>query len=91
MKLRKQINKDELRSLCIRKDWYTCGDCEEYSYLFSKCNGNMTDEDVVKVAEDIYDHSDIERFVAEYGVAEVDVFNNMVFEVFEITHTFVAE
>lgn len=91
MKLRKQINREELRNLCIRKDYYNCGDCREYEGLFNMLSDNMTDDDIVAVALNIYYHTDYEEIAKEYGVSYDDVLRNMVFEVFEITHTFVAE
>lgn len=90
VKLKKRIFRDELRRLCINKDWYTCGTVEQYDRLFNKLHDDMTDEEILYVARDIYKHSAIERFAREYGVPEEEVFDNIVYEVFEIVHTFVV-
>ena len=52
-----------LRNLCIRKNWYTCGDNEEYMALFGSLTENyhaveMTTEKLAEIATDIYEHSD---------------------------------
>jgi hypothetical protein len=49
----------------------------------------MNDDGIVEVCKDIYDHSDVEKTAEEYGVSYEEVFDNIVYEVFEIVHTFV--
>lgn len=59
------LSAEKLRSVCIKHDWYTCGDCEEYENLFAKlydehgCELHMTTELLAEIAEDIMAHSDI--------------------------------
>lgn len=89
IKLRKQIFRDELRCLCIRKDWYTCGDIKSYDNMFNRLSKNMADNEILEVAKDIYDNTDIFKIQCEYGASEDDVFDNIVYELFEIVHTFV--
>jgi small nuclear ribonucleoprotein (snRNP)-like protein len=45
VKLKKRIFRDELRRLCINKDWYTCGTVEQYDRLFNKLHDDMTEEE----------------------------------------------
>ena len=58
------LNAVNLRKLCIERDWYTCGDNEEYQNLFNRLrdeNGNpveMTTEKLAEIATDIKEHSD---------------------------------
>lgn len=87
--LRKQIFRDELRRLCINKEWYTCGDIKAYDGLFDKLSRDMDDIEIIGICIDIYDHSDVEKFASEYGVSYDEVFDNIVYEVFELVHTFV--
>jgi hypothetical protein len=87
--LSKRIFRDELRRLCINKDWYTCGDIEAYDNLFNMLHEDMDDAEIVGICIDIYDHSDVERISNEDGVSYEDVFDNIVFEVYELVHTFV--
>lgn len=52
------LYKDDLRNLCIKHNWYTCGTCKEYSVLLDKCEkDNITTGDIVDMAEDILSHS----------------------------------
>ena len=51
-----------LRNLCIRKNWYTCGSNEEYLKLFGRLSEDgmaavITPEKLAEIAEDIYRHS----------------------------------
>ena len=59
------LSADKLRALCIERDWYTLGDCEEYSALFDKLRDclwqsvEMTTEKLAEIAQDIMEHSDL--------------------------------
>lgn len=48
---------DELRSLCIRKDWFTCGTGEQYDKLFY-ANSNPSDFSIEEIATIIWLCSD---------------------------------
>ena len=87
--LSRRIFRDELRLLCINKDWYTCGDIKAYDNLFNMLHEDMDDTEIIGICIDIYDHTDVERFSKEYGVSYEDVFDNIVYEVYELVHTFV--
>jgi hypothetical protein len=87
--LSKRIFRDELRRLCIDKDWYTCGDIVAYDNLFNMLHEDMDDAEIVGICIDIYDHTDVERISNEDGVSYEDIFDNIVFEVYELVHTFV--
>lgn len=86
----RRIFRDELRRLCINKEWYTCGDIKAYDALFDKLHKDMEDTEIIGICIDIYDHSNIERFSQEYGVSYEEVFDNIVYEVYELVHTFVV-
>lgn len=55
---------DDLRRLCIEKDWYTYGSNEEYAKLFLRLDradgerAEMTPEKLYEIAEDIRLNSD---------------------------------
>jgi hypothetical protein len=87
--LSKRIFRDELRTLCINKDWYTLGDIKAYDNLFDMLHEDMDDAEIVGICIDIYGHTDVERFSKEYGVSYDDIFDNIVYEVYELVHTFV--
>lgn len=60
LKETRKIMNDKVRSLCIRNNFYTCGDCEEYDNLLSNlCSGNkeITTSDLIEIADDILKHS----------------------------------
>ena len=87
--LRRQIFRDELRTLCINKEWYSLGNIKQYDNLFDRLSRDMDDVEIIGVCIDIYDHTDVEQFAQEYGVSYEEVFDNIVYEVYELVHTFV--
>lgn len=40
---------DELRSLCIRKDWFSCGSTEQYNKLFYANENGGTLEEIATI------------------------------------------
>ena len=63
-----------VRELCIDRKWYTRGTNEEYSHLFDLCNaGTCTLSEVIEVAQDIFEHSDVERIEHHTGLGGDDV------------------
>ncbi len=68
MRLVRIISSDDVRSMCIRYDFYTCGDCKDYMHMLNDlCGGShrreVSDLDIEMVARDIVSHSCKERFV----------------------------
>lgn len=67
----------KVRRLCIKNNWYTCGDNEEYAAMFAKLHdeeGNlvhMTADKLFEIAEDIYAHSEITDYSIEAVVCEL--------------------
>lgn len=80
------LSADKLRALCIKNDWYTCGDCEEYENLFNRLhdeNGDrveMTTEKLAEIASDILEHSD-----TDYNIP------NIMFELARACFTYFTE
>ena len=73
------MDRDDLRNLCIKNNWYTRGNSDEYENLLHVCGGNkkiITTDDVVKIANDILDHSETDYY-----------FEAVCFELFRICHT----
>ena len=80
MEIRK-ISASSLRSLCIKNNWYTNGDNEEYGHLLidlADDKDNITTDDIVEIAQDIKDHSN-----TDYDV------ENIMFAVLQISDTFI--
>jgi len=54
----RQLGSSDLRALCIAENWYTGGTNEEYSNLMQMAKKeNITTDDIVEIATDIYEHS----------------------------------
>lgn len=68
------LHASDLRTLCIRENWYTLGDNDEYDTLMCKtfCP-NLTTEVIADIAQDIKDHSDTDLEIPEimYAVAAI--------------------
>lgn len=79
----RQLGASNLRSLCIKNDWYTCGTNAEYEKVLEMANKeNITTDDIVEIATDIYEHSSNIQF---------DEFTSVMFEIGDACHTFFEE
>ena len=61
-----------LRALCIRQNWYTGGDNAEYKHLLydlADSKLHLTTEDIIKIAEDIAAHSNLQDGYDIEGIA----------------------
>lgn len=77
----RRLYADDLRSLCIKHDWFTCGDCEEYDGLFNMVHGkHMTPALLLKVAQYIQKYSDP-------GAFDILGIDGAVYCLCEITHS----
>ncbi len=59
----RKIYARELRQLCVEKEWYTAGDNDEYGHLLfdlAEHKENLTTADIIAIAKDIMEHSEIE-------------------------------
>ena len=59
----RKLSAHELRALCIRKNWYTKGDNDEYQHLLldlAENKENLETADIIAIAEDIVNHSELE-------------------------------
>ena len=59
----RKISASSLRALCVRQDWYTAGDNDEYGHLLFNLAGdkeNLSTADIIEIAADIMAHSDLD-------------------------------
>ena len=65
---KREIFADDIRRLCIKNNWYTCGSVQDYEKMLSMCdNENMETDDIVRLARDIMEHSnDKDRDLENY-------------------------
>ena len=62
----------DVRNVCIRERYYTRGNNEAYSNMLNFVNENEpTKENILKVAADIMDHSDLTRYMTDYSHNEI--------------------
>lgn len=67
-----------VRELCVRRGWYTCGTCSDYENLFELVAESVCDlPRVIEVAQDIFDHSDVDRIMQDTGLGGYDVLTMM--------------
>ena len=60
-----------VRELCVSRRWYTCGD---YDHLLELVAEGVRDlPQVIEVAQDIFDHSDVDRIMQDTGLGGYDV------------------
>lgn len=59
-KVVRKLTMASLRSLCVEKEWYTSGDNDEYSNMLAMSKKNdITGDDIVEIATDIIEHSNL--------------------------------
>lgn len=81
------IHRDSIYNLCVSQQYYTCGDCEAYEKMLGYVD-SLNDIQLDKVADavyiianDIYDHSNIEKMQSEYGCSKEEILQAIYFEV----------
>jgi len=60
MKERRTLCREDLRQLCIQKNWYTRGTNSEYEKLLELADCEISTATIVFIAEDILKHSETE-------------------------------
>ena len=90
----RRLGSMELRALCIKEDWYTGGTNEEYANLLDMANReNVTTDDIVEMATDIYEHSEVAmdklKRAAGYDIGEC--LKHIMFAIAERCTTFFEE
>lgn len=82
------LNHNDLRSLCIAKDWYTFGTNDEYAEILDFASANeMTTENLVFIANNIIEHSNPKRF-ADCEPNGTTAIQYVLFELSEACHSF---
>ena len=88
LKETRRIDTDNVRSLCIRQDYYTRGTNEEYCKMFDMCKAGFG---ILAIASDILEHSNKERLMRQSGCSEKEVLENICFELInDCTYTTVS-
>lgn len=80
----RKLSRDDLRRLCIRENYFTRGDNEEYEELLSMLNDRpkMTKGLYKKIAEIIFEYSDVEWKKAVYGCSDDDLMADILFKLY---------
>ena len=62
--------------MCIKENFYTCGDNRDYEdLLFFVETHNPTVNHMNAAAQNIYDHSDVDKFMERFGEDEEHVYS----------------
>lgn len=57
------LGRETLRMLCIERRWYTKGTNEEYETVLKMASkDNITTDDIVEIATDIVEHSNLATY-----------------------------
>ena len=84
----RNLSADDVRSLCISKEWYTRGDCQAYSNLLNSiydmedAGTNFTADKLAEIAKDIKDHSETD-YTIEAIMWELNRISNVSFSIAE--------
>ncbi len=69
----RRLSAGSLRNLCVRMNWYTAGDNDEYGHLLydlAEHKVNLSTEDIIEIAKDIYKHTALED-LGDYEIANI--------------------
>lgn len=68
----KKINASDIRSLCIKKNWYTNGTTEEYEMLlnYGFSHRTITTDELVEMATLILEYSEAE-YIRDYEITSI--------------------
>lgn len=76
---------EDVREMCIRHDWYTCGTCKDYEDMMDLVAGlEPTPANMMRVAQNISNHSDNTEGEADPMAIMYAIANEIVDRVFEI-------
>lgn len=79
-KVIRRLSSDALKILCIERKWYTNGTNEEYNGMLARTQKeNITSDDIVEIANDIYLHSSNIRFEDFIDVCNAILFKSYSF------------
>lgn len=87
MSIEKTIFADEVRNYCIENRLYTKGNNADYSAMLERADQCMSDEDVIAIISDIWNHSDNEQYIAYGGTFSSFAFDFMA----DCVHLFIKE
>lgn len=61
------FDEENIRQACIKRNLYTRGGCADYSDMLSFAkNADVSTENILKIAMDIANHSDLDAYGATY-------------------------
>lgn len=81
-KICRKLTMCALRSLCVEKEWYTNGDNDEYSNMLNMTKkDDITSDDIVEIAIDIIEHSDL----------SLNDFTNVCDEILKKSYSFISD
>ena len=74
----------DVRNLCIKKDWYVRGSCDEYDKMLNYVNEHYypKSKDVYNVAKDIFEHSNKDYWIRGGGLSEKEAVESIMFELY---------
>lgn len=67
MRVIRTMDRGKIRQHCIENNYYTRGNNREYSHMFDMADAATTDEEIIAVGRDIWEHSDMDDFIASGG------------------------
>ena len=81
MRIYRNLDYSRVLEMCVHYQYYTRGDISSYNNMLNMCKlkSDATDSVIISIAKDIYNHTDIQKIMHEYGCDEKEVLANIVF------------
>ena len=74
------MTSDKVRAMCIRRDYCTMCDNEEYGNLLDRCNTAVDANDIIRIAKQIAEYTDIDRIGRQTGLLDDEIIENIAFD-----------
>lgn len=90
----RKLCSSDLRSLCIKENWYTGGTNDEYFNLMQMTEkDNITTDDIVEIATDIIEHSNVavEKYMKCDGLSFGECYTYVMYLIAEKCYVYFEE
>lgn len=79
IKTTRYMTSEKVRTMCIKADYCTSCDNEQYSALLNSCQTAVNDNDVLRIAQLIMKYSNTEKLMSEYSCNETELLESICF------------
>lgn len=84
IEFKRRLDSIDIRSVCVKNNYYTLGSLEEYNnilnYANRNCQTNVRECDIEYIAKDIFKHSNIEELCINRNKEPMEIYLDIISE-----------